>query len=280
MENTAKILDGKKAREALLPQLAEKIRGVAGPIGLAIIQVGDRPDSTAFIRSKKAFAARLGVREQHIQVEENVTQNELLEIIKKLNDSNDVHGIIVQLPMPLHIDRDAVIDAIDPKKDVDGLTSHNVKGWLGGREDAIMPATARGVKELLKHYDIDLFGKRVTIIGRSMLVGKPLAAMCLNENATVMVCHSKSADLTEDTKMADIIISAVGRPGLINAKHVRSGQIVIDVGITRTGENKLVGDVDFESVKDIVAAITPVPGGVGQMTVFALFENLIELVAS
>jgi methylenetetrahydrofolate dehydrogenase (NADP+) / methenyltetrahydrofolate cyclohydrolase len=239
--------------------------------------VGNRPDSTAFIRAKKAFAKRVGVNEKHIQVPENISQNELIDIIKKCNIDLSIHGIIIQLPLPIHIGRDTVIDAIDPKKDADGLTATNVKLWLEGREDCIMPATARGIKHLLNYYKIDLFGKHVTVVGRSMLVGKPIVAMCLNENATVTVGHSKTKHLAEETKNADVLVVAVGKPGLIDEKYVKKGQVVIDVGISRTQDNKLIGDVDFNSVSKKVSAITPVPGGVGPMTVFSLFENLIGL---
>lgn len=272
-----RIIDGKKTREELLPNLAEKVRGLSFVPKLAIIQVGDRPDSTAFIRAKKAFATKIGITETHIQLKESVSQEELIKTILKCNEDKSIHGIIIQLPLPLHIDRSKVIDTIDPKKDADGLTATNVKGWLEGRGDSIMPATARGIRELLKHNNIELFGKRVTVVGRSMLVGKPIAAMCLNENATLHICHSKTMNLADETKFGDIIIVAVGKPGLITSSHVRAGQIVIDVGISRNLDGELSGDVDFESVSHIVEAITPVPGGVGPMTVFCLFENLVDL---
>ncbi len=271
------IIDGRKTREAMTPGLIEKIKALGSAPTLAIIQVGERPDSIVFVGAKKAFAGKIGVGVRYIQVKENVSQKELIGIVQECNAAQDIQGIIVQLPLPIHIDRDMVIDAIDPKKDADGLTAVNVKRWLDGRGDAIYPATARGIKELLGHYGVELFGKKVTIVGRSMLVGKPIAAMCLNENATVSVCHSHSSNLAEETKSADIVVSAVGKPGLLGADHLKASQIVVDVGITRTADGKLVGDIDFERVKDTVAAITPVPGGVGPMTVFALFENLVQL---
>jgi methylenetetrahydrofolate dehydrogenase (NADP+)/methenyltetrahydrofolate cyclohydrolase len=280
------ILSGRAIREALMPELMERVKSLAHLPTLAIIQVGDRADTTAFIAAKKAFAAKIGVKEKHIHLPERVSQSELIKTIEKCNADPQIRGIIVQLPLPLSIDRDAVIEAIDPKKDVDALTPKNVRRWMEGREDAIFPATARGVGELLRYYKIDLFGKKVTVVGRSMLVGKPIVSMCLNENATVTVCHSKTPDLALATKAADILIVAAGKPKLITADHVREGQVVIDVGInTAKGEKlddelpgkKLTGDVDFDCVKDIVSAITPVPGGVGPMTVFALFENLVDL---
>jgi methylenetetrahydrofolate dehydrogenase (NADP+)/methenyltetrahydrofolate cyclohydrolase len=280
------ILDGRAVRESLIPQLRERVAALSKPPKLAIIQVGDRSDSTAFIRGKKALAAKLGIAEKHIQTSADIPQNELIDIIRECNADLEINGIIVQLPLPPAIDRDRVIDAIDPRKDVDALTSANVKRWFEGRADALLPATARGIRTLLAHYKIELFGKKVTVIGRSTLVGKPITTMCLNENATVTVCHSKTPDLAAETKNADIIVVATGHPGLITAKHVHKDQVVIDVGInTVRGEkldeevegDKLVGDVDFASVSKKVAAITPVPGGVGPMTVISIFENLLDL---
>src|SRR5579872_5348115 len=264
------ILNGRETRDALIPGLVQRVKALSYVPTLCIVQVGDRPDSTAFIRAKKAFAAKIGVKEKHIQTTESISQAELISIIKECNADKSIHGIIVQLPLPIELDREAVIEAIDPKKDVDALTSFYVKRWFEGREGAIMPATARGIRTPLKHYEVDLFGKKVTVIGRSMLVGKPIITMCLNENATVTVCHSKTPDLAKETKSADVLIVAAGKPALIQAKHVKKGQVVIDVGInTVTGEKlddeiedtKLVGDVDFKKVSKKVAAITPVPGG-------------------
>ncbi len=280
------ILDGKATRDSLIPGLVERVKALSYVPTLAIIQVGDRPDSTAFIGAKKRFAQRIGVKEKHIQTTESISQGELLDIIKECNADGGIHGIIVQLPLPIHLDRDAIINAIDPKKDVDALTAFSVKRWYEGREDAILPATARGIRTLLEAYKIELFGKKVTVIGRSMLVGKPVITMCLNEEATVTVCHSKTKDLAKETKSADIVIVAVGKPGLITAKHVKKGQVIVDVGINKvTGEKlddeiegaRLVGDVDFKKVAKKVSAITPVPGGVGPMTVYSLFENLVDL---
>ena len=280
------ILDGKVVRAARKQALIERISARATELGasssipcLAIIQVGSRPDSTSFIQAKKKFAAEIGVKEIHIQISETANSAEIVSHISKLNADASVHGIIVQLPLPAHIDRDAVIAAIDPEKDTDGLTPHHVNGWLEGREDAVWPATARGIREMLAHYDISLFGKKVVVIGRSMLVGKPIAAMCLNENATVTVAHSQTPDLAAVTRLADVVIVAIGKSRFIGTDHLRDGQIVVDVGINTEvadGARKLVGDVDYASVRDVVTAISPVPGGVGQMTVLALFENLID----
>lgn len=280
------IIDGRAAREALIPELAAQIKSLIKPPTLAIIQVGKLPDSTAFIKAKSAWATKLGVKIKHLALSESVTQAELIAKIKECNADATIQGIILQLPLPITIDRDAAIGAIEPKKDVDALTPYSVERWLEGREDSIIPATARGVKELLEYYKIDLNGKHVVVVGRSMLVGKPIAVFAENQNATVTVCHSKTSDLMAETKQADILIVAAGKPMLIGIDHVKGGAIVIDVGInTVKGEKledeiagrKLVGDVDFEAVKDVASAISPVPGGVGPMTVLGLFENLIDL---
>jgi methylenetetrahydrofolate dehydrogenase (NADP+)/methenyltetrahydrofolate cyclohydrolase len=271
------ILDGRQTREALLPKLIGQIRALGFAPTLAIIQVSDRPDSAAFIRAKTALAKKIGVKIVHVHKPESISERDLVTAVEQCNADRSIHAIIVQMPLPLGINKDAVIDTIDPSKDADGLTAVNVKRWLEGRQDAVMPATARGIRTLLRHYDIELFGKKVAVVGRSMLVGKPVIALCLNENATVIACHSKTPDLAEKTRDADIIIVAAGRPGLIGADHVRAGQTVIDVGINRTERGGLTGDVDFAAVEGLVAAITPVPGGVGPLTVLSLFENVADL---
>ena len=242
---------------------------------MAIIQVGERADSTSFIRAKKLFAEKIGVKVEHKQFNEAILQGELSSHIELLNDDDGINGIIVQLPLPSSIDKVAVIDAIDPNKDVDALTSTNVVKWMRG--EGIMPATARGIKELLDSYEFALQGKKVTVVGRSDLVGKPIAAMCRSEGAEVTVCHSQTVDLVAGTKDADILIVATGKSGLIKVEHTNPDQVVIDVGISRIGTERLVGDVDFTKVSGMVKAISPVPGGVGAMTVLALFENLIDL---
>ena len=292
------ILNGKTVRDSALIELKRKVQQFSLTLTyvptLAIVQVGNRPDSTSYIKAKKTFAKKIGVEVRHIHLlatavstSKNVLQEEIISSIKKLNSDKTVNGIIVQLPLPEGIDRDLVIDAIDPRKDADGLTSYNIEQRFKG---GILPATARGVRELLAHYKITLNGKKVVVIGRSALVGKPIADMCEASGAHVTVCHSKTPDLKTETQKADIIIVAVGKPGLITREHVKKGQVIIDVGITKSGEvgvvgelaesgkSSIVGDVDFEVVKNIVSAISPVPGGVGPMTVLALFENVIELV--
>lgn len=283
---STQILDGRVVREARLQELKKSIDNLLVKPTLAIVQVGNNPDSDAYIKAKMAFADKIGIKTKHIRLREDVSQEKIIANIKQCNEDMSIKGIIVQLPLPISIDQDAVIETILPSKDVDALTSHNVKMWLAGHEDALLPATTRGVKELLDYYKIDLFGKHVVVVGRSMLVGKPLAAFCLKENASLTICHSKTADLAMETKKADVLIVAAGKPKLIGQSHITEGAVVIDVGINTTagdkledevGKRKLVGDVDFDNVKDMTTAITPVPGGVGPMTVLALFENLADL---
>jgi len=284
------LLDGKKARAEIKKALIERVKGLSVQPHLVIVQVGARSDSDSYINAKKKFAAEIGARETHITLPEKTIQEALIRVIENANADPAVHGIIVQLPLPLSIDRDTIINAIDPAKDVDGLTAENVKKWIEGRADAIWPATTRGIRELLKFYDISLDGKKVAMLGRSSLVGIPTAAMCEAENATVTVCHSKTPNTVEITKATDIIIVAIGKPRLIGASYIgvdasansaaenKSNQVIIDVGTTSV-DGKLTGDVDYESVAPLLGdkgAITPVPGGVGQMTVLALFENLVD----
>lgn len=260
------LLDGKIAREHYVKALIERVRNLSSIPCLTIIQVGNRPDSDAYVKAKKSFAEKIGVRVNHVQLEEKITQENLLATIKKYNEDSTTQGIIIQLPLPEQINSELALETVIPSKDVDGLTC-NTK---------FMPATARGVKELFKFYKIELSGKKVTVVGRSKLVGGPIAGMCHEEGAQVTVCHSKTENIPEKTQNADIVIVAIGKPKLLDEKYFKKGQIVIDVGITRHIEEGLVGDVDFEKVKDIVEMISPVPGGVGQMTVLALFENLID----
>lgn len=283
---SATILDGRKIKDEAIPLLKKRVSALSFVPSLAIVQVGDREDTNAYIKAKKAFAEKIGVEVRHIQFKEKIDEAGLIQEIEKLNKDSKVHGIIVQLPLPEVIDRDRVINAISPEKDTDALTADNVKRWINGSKGAILPATARGIRTLLKYYNIGLSGKKVAVVGRSALVGKPTACMCLNENATVTISHSQTLDLARETQGADIIIVATGKPCLITAKHVREGQVVVDVGINTVDgnklddeivERKLVGDVDFENVSKIVSAISPVPGGVGPLTVLSLFENLLEM---
>lgn len=262
---TAIILDGRKAREHYTSFLKTRIEGLSVLPCLVIIQVGNRADSDSYIKAKKSFAQKMGIKEIHVQLDERITQDELIKIIEKYNNDKEVHGIITQLPLPSHLNSEIILNSINASKDIDGLNC-NTK---------FMPATARGVKELFKFYKINLAQKKVTIVGRSKLVGEPISRMCHEEGAIVTVCYKGTENTAEKTKDADIVILATGKALFFDQKYFKEGQIVVDVGITRL-EERLVGDVDFEKVKDIVDMITPVPGGVGQMTVLALFENLID----
>jgi methylenetetrahydrofolate dehydrogenase (NADP+)/methenyltetrahydrofolate cyclohydrolase len=284
-----KILSGTEVREHRLVELKNRFAGISPTPELAIIQVGDRPDSTAYINGKIAFGKQVGVITHHIHLPESATQDEILTEVKKCNENRSIKGIIVQLPLPEHIDRHQVINTIDSAKDIDGLTEVNVNLLNENNPKAVVPATARGVMELLKYYGVDLMGKKVTVVGRSALVGKPIAQLLSNSGAIVTVAHSKTVDLVKETISANIIIVAVGKLGLITREHVRPGQVIVDVGInTVQGEKldeevprrKLVGDIDFDEVSKIIGpdgAISPVPGGVGPMTILSLFENLADV---
>jgi methylenetetrahydrofolate dehydrogenase (NADP+)/methenyltetrahydrofolate cyclohydrolase len=248
---------------------------------LAIIQIGDLPESSAYIRQKKLFGERIGAIVGHVQFDITVTEKEILNTLNRLNKDKTTHGIIIQLPLPKQLSTSVVLQAISPKKDVDGLTSANVQHLMSGDRKGLVPATARGVMSLVLHYGIHPKGKHVVVVGRSALVGGPIAQMFLNAGATVTVCHRLTRPLYRFTSQADILVVAAGSPKLISKNHVRKGQIVIDVGITavsKRGKRKLVGDLDVEKVKHIIGAYTPVPGGVGPLTVSSLFENLCEVV--
>jgi methylenetetrahydrofolate dehydrogenase (NADP+) / methenyltetrahydrofolate cyclohydrolase len=279
---SAFILDGKKVRNEISKSLHDEIlsfvkKGFVRPC-LAIVQIGNNKESETYISNKKTFGEKLGVTVLHIHLPENIDENEVVKEVKNLNTDQGVHGIIVQFPVPKHIRKDVVIEYINHYKDVDGLGSKNVKGLWVDSGKSIIPATARGILTLLNHYGISVKGKRVAMIGRSALVGKPTALLLSNHGATVTLCHSGTVDLETVTLEADILISAVGRPRFISKYHVRPKQIVVDVGITVEDINtrRCVGDVDFGEVSEIVDYISPVPGGVGPMTVLSIFQNLMD----
>lgn len=285
MQKVAKILSGLPVRDQIADRLSRAIsrrkkNGKSIPC-IAIVQVGDLPESAAYIRQKKLFGERIGAIVKHIQFDGGAEESELVSTIVDLNNDSGVHGIIVQLPLPKHITVSNVIESIDSNKDVDGLTSVNVKHLQSGDGKGIVPATARGVLTLANHYGVNPKGKHVVVVGRSPLVGTPIAQMFLTAGATVTVCHKLTKPLYKYTAQADILVIAAGAPKLIKKKFVKKGQIIIDVGITvveRKGKRKLIGDLDEEGVKNIVAAYSPVPGGVGPLTVASLFENLCEVV--
>ncbi|MEX0690149.1 MAG: bifunctional 5,10-methylenetetrahydrofolate dehydrogenase/5,10-methenyltetrahydrofolate cyclohydrolase [Candidatus Paceibacterota bacterium] len=270
-----KILDGKKIRERLTTSLQNEVGDLDIKPKLIIIQIGSSKESSIYIKEKKDYGKKIGVTVEHKKYPENVTEDLVLSDIKKFNLDPTVNGVIVQLPIPNNLDKVKIIEQIDPKKDVDGLTSKNINFIIHNKEK-ILPATTQGIVTLLENYNIDIKGKKVVIVGESFLVGRPTALALLNRGATITVCHSDTKNLEQETKKSDILIVATGVKNLITVNHVSKNQIVIDVGINRINESKTIGDVNYNEVKDIVSAITPVPGGVGPMTVFSLFNNLLK----
>jgi methylenetetrahydrofolate dehydrogenase (NADP+)/methenyltetrahydrofolate cyclohydrolase len=269
------LINGKEVAEHIKQKVKNEIENLGLDISLAVIVVGNDPASKIYVNNKKKACEYVGIKSLEYNLPEDVSEVELLNLIDYLNLADCVHGILVQLPLPKHINKDKVLERIDSRKDVDGFTAINTgKLWQGKYDFA--PCTAIGVIELLDYYGIDITGKNCVIVGRSNIVGKPLAALLLERNATVTVCHSKTKDLFKYTCWADIVISAVGKPKFIDYSMVKNGAIVIDVGINRDENGKICGDVDFDNVKDKVSAITPVPGGVGPMTIAMLMKNTLE----
>lgn len=268
------LLDGKTLANDILDKLSLKVKQLDTAPNLVVIQVGNDPASSVYIRNKERTAERVGINSETVKLSKHITQDELLEIIDKYNNDSLVNGILVQLPLPKHIDEQVILEAISPMKDVDGFHPLNV-GKLNIGQKQMIPSTPAGIMELLKANHIELEGKHVVIVGRSNIVGKPLAHLLLEANATVTIAHSKTKDLKQLTQMADILVVAVGQTELITKDYVKDGAVVIDVGINRT-ESGLKGDVDFNNVKLKVAAITPVPGGVGPMTIAMLMNQTYQ----
>lgn len=276
----AQIIDGKKISQEIKDELKQKVavyKEQGTEIALAVIQVGQDPASTVYVGNKKKACEYIGIQSVAYELPEETTEEELLEIIDKLNHDDSIYGILVQLPVPKHINEDHIIQAIDPKKDVDGFHPQSV-GALSIGQPGFVSCTPAGIIQLLKRSGISISGKECVVIGRSNIVGKPMALLLLRENGTVTVCHSRTENLKEVTKRADILVAAVGKPKMIDASYVKEGAVVIDVGIHRNENNKLCGDVDYESVEPIASAITPVPGGVGPMTIAMLMHNCVEAV--
>lgn len=274
----AKIIDGKKISTQIKDELKEKVKELkdAGTeVCLAVIQVGNNPASTVYVGNKKKACDYVGIKSLAYELPEETTEKELLELIESLNERADVNGILVQLPLPSHIDEDKVIKTITPSKDVDGFHPQSV-GALSIGQPGFVSCTPAGIIQLLKRSDIEIDGKECVIIGRSNIVGKPMAMLLLRENGTVTVCHSHTPDLKAVAKRADILVVAIGKSKFVDAEYVKEGATVIDVGMDRDENGKLCGDVDFESVKDVAGAITPVPGGVGPMTIAMLMNNCVE----
>ena len=274
------IIDGKKISDEIKAEVRQKtdaLREKGIEITLAVIQVGNNPASTVYVRNKKKACEVVGIRSLSYEIPEETTEEELLALIDELNRRVDVNGILLQLPMPAHIDEDKMLLAIAPEKDVDGFHPMNVGALCIGRPGYVS-CTPAGIIQLLKRSGIEIAGKECVIIGRSNIVGKPMAHLLLAENATVTVAHSKTKDLKAVASRADILVVAIGRPNMITADYVKEGAVVIDVGINRNAENKLCGDVDFASVAPKCSAITPVPGGVGPMTIAMLMKNCADSV--
>lgn len=274
----AKIIDGKEIstqiKEELKQQTAEmKARGIT--LCLAVIQVGADPASCVYVRNKKKACEYIGIESLSYELPETTTQEELLALIRELNGRKDVNGILVQLPLPEGLDEEKILDAIDPLKDVDGFHPMNVGNLSIGRK-GFVSCTPAGVIQLLKRSGIEIAGKECVVVGRSNIVGKPMSMLLLRENGTVTTAHSRTKNLQEVTRRADILVAAVGKPRMITEEYIKEGAVVIDVGIHRNAEGKLCGDVDFESVAPKCGAITPVPGGVGPMTIAMLMKNCVE----
>lgn len=264
----AKILDGRFASSVWSPRVDK-------PKTLAIVSVGDDPASKVYVRNKIKACEKAGVTVEHLALNNDYPEKLLVRVIKGLNTDTSIDGILVQLPLPPHIDSKRILNLIDPNKDVDGFHPYNI-GKLAVDDRHMIPCTPKGIMWLLTTYGIPVSGKHCVIVGRSNIVGKPLAMLMLNDNATVTVCHSHTRKLADLTRQADILVAAVGKPHFITADMVKPGAVVIDVGINRV-DGKLVGDVDFDAVSEVASYITPVPGGVGQMTVAALIDNMREV---
>lgn len=270
------ILDGKKLREKILDELKLKVESFTQKPSLVVILVGENPASKIYVNNKKKTAQNLGINSEVINYPSDITEQELLDKIEELNNDKNVTAILVQLPLPEHISKENVINAISPSKDVDGFTPYNFGKLFSGSEPVVYPCTPKGILLLLDEYGIKLEGKHAVIVGRSNIVGRPLSQMLLNRNATVTVCHSRSENLPDIIKTADIVVSAAGK-NVIKGEMLKSGCVVVDVGIFKDENGKTRGDVDFETASQVASYISPVPGGVGPMTIASLMLNTVEL---
>lgn len=276
----AELIDGKKISCEIKDEVklkVQKLNEKGVQVCLAVIQVGNNPASTVYVNNKKKACEYVGIKSISHELPEDTTEAELLSLIDRLNKDGEVNGILVQLPLPAHIDEDKVIERISPKKDVDGFHPMNV-GALSIGKKGFISCTPYGIIQLLKRSGIDIEGKNCVIVGRSNIVGKPMSMLLLRENGTVTIVHSRTKNMKEITKQADILVVAIGKPKFITADYVKEGAVIIDVGINRNQDGKLCGDVDFDHVLDHVSAITPVPGGVGPMTIAMLMNNCLEAV--
>ncbi|HIM95055.1 MAG TPA: bifunctional methylenetetrahydrofolate dehydrogenase/methenyltetrahydrofolate cyclohydrolase FolD [Gammaproteobacteria bacterium] len=268
------IIDGKQIAKKIRNSIAEQVTKLDRKPGLAVVLVGDDPASKVYVRNKDNACKEVGFYSEKINKPADITQAELLSEVERLNKDDKIDGILVQLPLPSHLDANQVIEAINPNKDVDGFHSENV-GKLMQNKAYLRPCTPKGVMTMLATIGVDLVGKNCVVVGASNIVGRPMAMELLNARATVTICNSKTQDLSSKLKQADIIVAAVGRPKMIKGDWIKTGAIVIDVGITRLENGSLSGDVDFDAVQDKAAWITPVPGGVGPMTIATLLENTL-----
>jgi len=268
------IIDGKQIAQDLRNSIKGKVKELDRAPGLAVILVGDDPASAVYVRNKDNACKEVGFYSEKINKSADITQEELLDEIKRLNNDDKIDGILVQLPLPSHLDANLVIETISPEKDVDGFHSENI-GKLMQNKAYLRPCTPKGVMTMLETTSIDLVGKNAVVVGASNIVGRPMAMELLNARATVTICNSKTQDLPGKLKQADIIVAAVGIPQMVQGDWIKAGAIVIDVGINRLDSGKLVGDVDFDSAKEVASWITPVPGGVGPMTIATLLENTL-----
>lgn len=273
----AVILDGKELSEKILSECAQKVRQLNKKPKLAVIQVGNNIASSIYVKKKQKIAQSLGMESLVINLKKEVSEDELIFEIQKLNNDPTTHAILVQLPLPKHIDTFKIQDTIDFKKDVDGFAIQNIGAIAKGQEPIAYPCTPKGIVKLLEKYEVEIEGKHAIVVGRSNIVGRPIASMLLNKNATVTICHSKTKNLGEITKTADILVAAAGIPEFIEAGMLKKDVCIIDVGINRLDSGRITGDVDFESARTVASHITPVPGGVGPMTIAMLMENTIEL---
>ncbi|WP_096188473.1 bifunctional methylenetetrahydrofolate dehydrogenase/methenyltetrahydrofolate cyclohydrolase FolD [Evansella halocellulosilytica] len=275
---SAIIISGKELARTKREGMKQEVEGLTKEgikPGLAVILIGEDPASQSYVRSKQKSCNEIGIHSELFELPSSTSQEELLTRIQDLNEADHIHGILVQLPLPEHISEDAVIEAIDPSKDVDGFHPINIGKMMIGQE-SFLPCTPFGIVEMIKSKEIEITGKHVVVVGRSNIVGKPVGHLLLNENATVTYCHSRTKNMKEMTRSADILIVAVGKAHFLDADAIKEGAVVIDVGVNRNSEGKLVGDVVFDRAREVASYITPVPGGVGPMTITMLLHNTIE----
>ncbi len=273
----ANIIDGKELAEKIKKEVKDEIEAKKLTPGLAVVLVGDDPASHTYVRNKKKACAEVGIKSIDHALPNNTSEAELLKLITKLNGDKSVHGILVQLPLPAHINSQNILNAIDPAKDVDGFHPVNLGKLLSGIDHGLRPCTPLGIMELIDSTGVKIEGKNAVVVGRSNIVGKPVAIMLLEEHATVTLCHSRTTNLAEVIRNADIVVAAIGKPEFIKGDWIKKGAVVIDVGINRVADGKIVGDVEFEKAKKYASWITPVPGGVGPMTIAMLLKNTLKV---